>query len=372
MTESDQQETRGKGVRVREVVAGLPTYIAGKPALPNAYKVSSNENPFPPLPSVVQRIAEAAADINRYPDPACTALRGTLSTFLGVDPSSLALSTGSVSMLQHLVSTVAGEGDEVMYAWRSFEAYPIIVGVAGATAVQVPLTEDLRHDLVAMADAVTERTRLIIVCSPNNPTGTTTTSTEFEAFMRRVPEHVLVILDEAYVEFVADQQAVSGSQEFSRYPNLVVLRTFSKAYGLAGLRVGYAMLPPALAPQVAKAVTPFGVNSLAQAAAMASLEEPAKRELDQRVVELQFERARVEHALADQGWPVTPSQGNFVFLALGDKSQDFADHCNRGGLVVRAYGADGVRITIDTPAANDRAISLCREWRAFSKAARII
>ncbi|HWU27967.1 MAG TPA: aminotransferase class I/II-fold pyridoxal phosphate-dependent enzyme, partial [Microbacterium sp.] len=231
--------------RIRPEIAALPPYRQGKQAGANAFKLSSNENPFEPLPSVLEALTHTTP-INRYPDATAGALRARLGEKFGVDADAVHVASGSVSILHQLVLGTSSVGDEVIYAWRSFEAYPSLPLVAGATGIQVPLAPGARHDLDAMADAVTDRTRVIIVCTPNNPTGPIVTSAEFAAFVERVPQDVLIVLDEAYAEFVTAPDAVDGLAErvFEKHPNVVVLRTFSKAFGLAGLRVGYAIGHP--------------------------------------------------------------------------------------------------------------------------------
>ena len=227
-------------VRLRPEIVALPAYKQGKPASDDAFKLSSNENPFEPLPSVIAAVAAHTA-FNRYPDATALALRERLAARFGLTPDEVHIGSGSVAILAQLILAAAGAGDEVVYSWRSFEAYPTLVAVAGATSVQVPNRADHGHDLPAMAAAITDNTRVVIVCSPNNPTGNIVTADEFEAFMASVPSDLLVILDEAYIEFTTDAAATNGPALLARYPNLVVLRTFSKAYGLAGLRVGYAL-----------------------------------------------------------------------------------------------------------------------------------
>ena len=231
--------------QVRRAVRDLPAYVPGRPPAPRAgvttYKLSSNENPNDPLPGVLEAAVEAAGRMNRYPDMGCTALYAALADRLGVPTTHLAAGTGSVAVLYHLLQAFCEPGDEVVYAWRSFEAYPIAVAVPGAVAVPVPLTPDARHDLDAMAAAITDRTRVVIVCSPNNPTGPAVRRAELEAFLDRVPAHVVVVLDEAYREFVRDEDPFDGVEVYASRSNVVAMRTFAKAYGLAGFRVGYAV-----------------------------------------------------------------------------------------------------------------------------------
>ncbi|MEW1548174.1 histidinol-phosphate transaminase [Streptomyces tsukubensis] len=341
--------------KLRVELDGIPTYKPGRPAAaaggPVAYKLSSNENPYPPLPGVLETAVAAAHNFNRYPDMACTELMAELADRYGVPVSHLATGTGSVGVAQQLLQATSGPGDEVIYAWRSFEAYPIITRVSGATAVQVPLTSGDVHDLDAMAAAITERTRLIFVCNPNNPTGTVVRRAELERFLDRVPSDVLVVLDEAYREFIRDADVPDGVEIYRDRPNVAVLRTFSKAYGLAGLRVGFAIAHEPVAAALRKTAVPFGVTQLAQDAAVASLR--AEDELLGRVGMLVGERDRVHGALVGQGWTVPETQANFVWLRLGELTEEFAAVCEKEGVVVRPFPREGVRITIGEPEAND-------------------
>ncbi|RIQ31171.1 histidinol-phosphate transaminase [Jiangella rhizosphaerae] len=357
----------GSQVRIRKALDGLPSYKPGRPAAPvagaeQAFKISSNENPYPPLPGVLEAVTATAGSMNRYPDMFATGLVAALADRFDVPPEHVATGTGSVGVLQQIVQATAAEGDEVVYAWRSFEAYPIVVGISGASAVQVPLAPGARHDLPAMADAITDRTRLVLVCTPNNPTGTVVWRDELEAFLRRVPEDVLVVVDEAYREFVRDPEAADGLDFYRRHRNVCVLRTFSKAYGLAGLRVGFAIAHDEVADALRKTAVPFGVSGIAQRAAVESLAREA--ELLERVEALVGERARVHDALAAQGWEIPHTEANFVWLALGEQTLDFARFCEDAGLVVRPFAGEGCRVTIAEPEANDRLIRLAGEWRA--------
>lgn len=350
--------------RLRAELEGIPTYKPGKPAAaggPVAYKLSSNENPYPPLPGVMESALAAAGSFNRYPDMACTALMGELAERFGVPVSHLATGTGSVGVAQQLLQATAGPGDEVIYAWRSFEAYPIITQVSGATSVRVPLTSGEVHDLDAMAAAITDRTRLIFVCNPNNPTGTVVRRAELERFLDRVPRDVLVVLDEAYREFIRDPEVPDGIEVYRDRPNVCVLRTFSKAYGLAGLRVGFAVGHEPVAAALRKTAVPFGVSQLAQDAAVASLR--AESELMDRVDALVGERTRVADALRDQGWTVPQTQANFVWLRLGDRTADFAAACERAGVVVRPFVGEGARVTVGETKANDIFLQAAEAFR---------
>ncbi len=335
----------------RDGIEKLPTYIQGK-AIPNAVKLSSNENPYPPLESVREVVRRELDTFNLYPDMGAAALVARIAEHLGVRPQEVALGAGSVEVLGQLIHASAGAGDEVIFAWRSFEAYPILTQVAGATPVPVPLTADERHDFAAMATAVTPRTRLILVCSPNNPTGATVYAEELEAFLAAVPKHVLVVFDEAYVHFNTAEGRAEGLDFFRRHENVAVLHTFSKAYGLAGLRVGYAIAREEVATNLRRVSVPFGVSNVAQTAAIASLD--AEAELQQRIDVIVAERARVEAALRAAGWRVLDSLGNFVWLRTGERTPEIDAALQGHGIVARAYGSEGLRVTIGTPEMNDR------------------
>jgi len=329
-------------VRLRPEIVSLPAYKQGRSASPEAFKLSSNENPFPPHPAVLAAINDL--DINRYPDATALVVRERLAERHGVTPDEIIVGAGSVALLAQLISAAATVGDEVVFAWRSFEAYPGLVTVAGATSVRVPLTDDARHDLTAMAAAVTDRTRAVIVCTPNNPTGTVVTAREFAAFMAAVPSDLLVILDEAYAEFVDDSEAVDGDQLVRRYPNLVILRTFSKAYGLAGLRIGYAIGPVAVLDAARSTAIPLSVTEAAQRAVLAAMQvEP---ELIARVRELARRRDEVQAALRAQGWALPVSQGNFVWLPTGPATAAAGEAFAAAGIVARAFAAEGIRVSI--------------------------
>lgn len=329
-------------VILRPEILAVSPYRQGKPAPADSFKLSSNENPFEPLPAVLEAIARPA--INRYPDATAAALGARLAAKFGVDASEVHVGAGSVSILSQLVLAAAGPGDEVVYSWRSFEAYPGLVTVAGATSVMVPNTPEHGHDLAAMAAAVTDRTRVVIVCSPNNPTGTVVSQAEFESFMDAVPPTVLVLLDEAYAEFVTGPDAVNGERLLGRYPNLVVLRTFSKAYGLAGLRVGYAIGPKYVLDAARATTIPLSVTEQAQSAAIASLDHEG--ELLERVAVLVDRRERAWRAVADAGLAVPRSHANFLWLASGGQTDGVNEVLLRHGLVARMLGADGIRVSI--------------------------
>ncbi|WP_227978850.1 histidinol-phosphate transaminase [Nocardia spumae] len=339
--------------RIRPDLESIPAYAPGR-SNPGAVKLASNESTAGPLPSVAKAIAEAAELINRYPDNSSGELRAALADFHGVEVANIAIGCGSVALCQELVQiTCTSPADEVMFAWRSFEAYPILTQVGNATAVPVPLNDEYAHDLDAMAAAVTDRTKLIFVCNPNNPTGTAYGRRDLVRFLDAIPEHVLVVLDEAYYEYLrlpADDRA-DGVELGRDRPNVVALRTFSKAYGLAGLRVGYAVGHPDPITALLKVHVPFSVNRLAQAAAVACLQ--ARGELLDRTDHVVAERDRMREALLAAGYRVPPTQANFVWLPLGADSADFGAASAEAGVLVRPYGTDGVRITAGDPHEND-------------------
>lgn len=344
-------------IRVRPEIAALPPYKQGRQAGGDAFKLSSNENPFDPLPGVVEAIRSATA-VNRYPDASAARLRERLAARYGVATDTVHVAAGSVSILAQLVLATSGPGDEVVYAWRSFEAYPWLAVVAGATAVEVPLAEGARHNLPAMAAAINDRTRAVIVCSPNNPTGPIVTQAEFDAFLPQVPADVLVVLDEAYAEFVTDPEAVDGTRVLSSrsHPNVVVLRTFSKAFGLAGLRVGYGIGHPRILDAARSTSIPLSVTAQAEEAALASLD--AEAELLERVRTIAARRDRLAGELRETGWRVPEAQGNFVWLPAGDESLAIAQAFDDAGLIVRPFAGDGIRISVGEEASLERVVQV--------------
>lgn len=345
-------------ISVRSAIAGLPGYRAGKPAPTSSsgvsYKLSSNENPYPPLPGVLNAVRTASERMNRYPDAGNTELTAAVAAKLGVTESEIAFGTGSVSVLYQLLQAVAAEGDEVIYAWRSFEAYPIAVGVSGARSVTVPLGPGMVHDLNAIRAAITPATRAILVCTPNNPTGPVIDHDQLAEFLDAVPDHIMVVIDEAYLEFATDPQRTRGLELRRRHPHVVLLRTFSKAYGLAGFRVGYCVAHPDVAGAVRASAPPFSLSVPAQAAALASLEaEPA---LLERVTALTSEREAMVNTLRDLGFDIPDSHGNFVWIPAGPQTPAYADAFAQAGLMTRAFpdggDFDGVRVTVGEPDAN--------------------
>jgi histidinol-phosphate aminotransferase len=342
---------------VRPAIASLPSYKAGKSAPPGAgggsYKLSSNENPYPPLPGVLAAVELACQQMNRYPDMGNTAITEAVAGRFGLGTDRVAFGTGSVAVLYHLLQAVCDPGDEVIFAWRSFEAYPIAVQVTGAIPIPVALAPGARHDLDAIRARISPATKAILICTPNNPTGPTVRHDDLVAFIDSVPDHILILVDEAYVEFVTDKHAVRGPDLLDR-ANVVVLRTFSKAYGLAGFRVGFCLGEPGLITAARSAALPFGVSVPAQAAVIASL--AAEKALLERVDLIVTARAAMVAELRALEFDVPEAQGNFVWLPAGPSTLEYAETFATGGVMVRPYAAgdpgDGVRITVGEPAAN--------------------
>ncbi len=354
--------------RLRPVLESLGAYRPGRRPAPgqDVSRLASNETPFPLHPHVQEAIAAAVVDANRYPDPAALRLTEAVAAKHGLDVAQVALGCGSVQLVQELVEIACDAGEEVVYGWRSFEAYPTLTTIAGATSVPVPL-RDLHLDLEAMADAVTDRTRLVLLCSPNNPTGPALPAEQVKTFLAQVPGNVVVALDEAYAEFVDDPLAVDGTTLLDEHPNLVVLRTFSKAYGLAGLRVGYALsASTATAAALRQVHLPFAVSVPAQAAALAALE--VEDDLMERVRQVAALREPLRQGLRDLGFDVPPTQANFVWLPTGADSdrvsQVFEDH----DVLVRCFSGEGIRVTVATERDNERVLAAASV--ALSSAAR--
>ena len=346
--------------RFRPVLDQFAPYKPGRRvvnARGQSFKLASNESPFGPLPSVIDVIAAEARAVNRYPDNAAQALTEAIAARFGVPAAHVAVGCGSVGVTQQLLEACGEPGAEVLYAWRSFEAYPTLTALAAAEAVQVPLRAETHH-LAAMADAITPRTRLIFVCNPNNPTDTVVYADELAAFLDRAPADCLVVLDEAYREYVRDEAVPDGVDLYRDRPNLAVLRTFSKAYGLAGLRTGFMIAQEPVAAAARMTMLPFTVNRIAQAAAIASL--AAEDELLERVELTVKERIRVREALLADGWAVPPTEANFVWLRLGERTAEFAAACEAEGIAIRPFVPEGARVTVGDREANDAFLALAR------------
>jgi histidinol-phosphate aminotransferase len=320
-------------------------------------KLASNETPYPPHPQVLEAVEAELRTLNRYPDPEKTRLRKRISERTGVPADRIAVGNGSVELLLAAAEAMLEPGAEIVYAWPSFSMYPQMAAMSGATAVTVPLNDAGEHDLEAMTAEVTAATRLVLVCNPNNPSATALPPAAIDAWVAELPRHVAVVLDEAYVEYSALQDPDDSLDLLERHPNLVLLRTFSKVYGLCGLRAGYALGPESFRLAVDRVRQPFSVNALAQAAAAEALSH--QDEVERRVEQNVIERVHVESELADRGLATTESQANFSWVSLGDRDEDeVVDGLARQGVIVRAGGALGergwLRVTYGTRPENDR------------------
>jgi histidinol-phosphate aminotransferase len=353
-------------VSARPAVSAMPAYKPGRnPAdlareigVERAVKLASNEVAFPPLPAVLQAIAATAGETNRYPDNGAVVLTAALADRYGVEPAQVATGCGAVTVCQQLAQAYNDPGTSIAFAWRSFEMYPLLAQVAGARSTQVPLVPGTpggaadTHDLEALAAAVDDTTRLVFVCNPNNPTGTAVRRAELERFLEAVPADTLIVLDEAYREFVTDPDVPDGVELMRGRPNVAVLRTFSKAWGLAGLRVGYLLAEdPAVADAVRRTHVPFGVSTLAQAAAVAAL--ASEDEVRRRCAAVVEERARLTAALGGRGLPVADSQANFVWLPLGERTAEVAAGLEGRAVITRPFAGEGLRVTVGTPEEDD-------------------
>lgn len=341
-------------MRLRPEIAAVPPYQQGRPAPQGGFKLSSNENPFPPLHAVVEAVQREAERVNRYPRPGAPDLKAALAEELGVDTDRVLIGDGSATLIQQLIHAVAGPGDEVIYAWRSFDAYPLFVRTGGATPIEVPVDAEHKHDLDAMAAAITDRTRAVIVCSPNNPTGTIVGKEELDAFIARVPADVLIMLDEAYIEFVREPTA-AGIELQWQHDNLVVLRTFSKAHGLAGLRVGYAVGDPHILRAADLTGVPLSQTALASSAAIAAMEHVG--ETFARIDVLADQRDALWQRLVDAGVPVPKPHANFFWIPSQPGQEDQVHDILDANRIVAKVFSDGSRISVGEPEADEHILA---------------
>ncbi len=310
------------------------------------HKLSSNENPHGPFPTAIAGMRAVLPHLNRYPDGAARALKRALAERLSVDSSNLIVGNGSNELLVLIAQAVLGEGDEMLFAWPSFVVYPMAAQLTGATAVKVPLTDRHHHDLSAMREAITEKTKLVFLCNPNNPTGTIYERDEFDEFLSDIPDHVLVVLDEAYREFVTSAEFPDGLDYFDAGRPLVVLRTFSKIYSLAGARVGYGVAPEPLVAAVDKIRAPFNVSSIAQVGAYYSLSDDA--ELERRQRENREQKELLYSAFDRLGISYVPSEANFIYM-LTEKPEAVFQALLSEGVIVRDFGGvPALRVGIGT------------------------
>jgi histidinol-phosphate aminotransferase len=362
-------------VTFAEKLARMPGYQAGVPtgqapeaiAASEIAQLASNESPFPPHPKVVEAIQRAAAAMNRYPDPGATLLRRRLAERYETEPGRIAVGNGSCEILLAAAEALCEPGAEILYAWPSFSMYPHLAALTGAREIRVPLAEGDVHDLDAMAAEVTAATQLLLICNPNNPTSTHLPASAIAAFCERIPAHVTIALDEAYIEFQTNDDPDATVYLLESFPNLVVIRTFSKCYGLAGLRVGYAIGSPKFRAAVDAVRQPFSVNALAQAAAAEAIlhQDDVSRRVESTIVE----RVRVEEGLRKLDLATADSQANFSWVDLGEaeEAEIVAGLADRA-IAVRPgtpLGAPGhIRVTYGTAAENDRFLAALGELLA--------
>ncbi len=350
----------------RPVIDGLPSYRPGKGAaqaekehgIADAIKLASNENPLAPVEAVQRAIVEASTSVNRYADHRATELRETLAYWLNTDHDEVTVGCGSVGILQQLLLSYVDPGDEVVFPWRSFETYPIFTNLMGGTAVTTRLVNHT-FDLDAVVGAVTPNTKLVLLATPNNPTGTTVSTAQLDEMLGHIPDETIVVLDEAYREYVDPANGDPVVDLLPKYRNVVVLRTFSKAYGLAALRLGYAVADPEVISSLDKTLVPFAVNGVAQAAAIAAI--GAIDEIRARVAVTLAERARVVGVLSTVGWRLPDAQANFVYLPLGDRTDQICIDLEKRGVVTRPFTGEGLRVTIGTAQENDRFLTTLGE-----------
>ncbi|MEV7086865.1 aminotransferase class I/II-fold pyridoxal phosphate-dependent enzyme [Streptomyces sp. NPDC093085] len=329
------------------------------PDAPDILDLSNNELMLPPLPAVAESLHRSGLRVNLYPDPAARFLKANLARHFGAEPAETVVGPGSGGVLQQLLLVLAGRGDEVLYAWPGFDAYPLLVAVTGATGVPVPLTATGEHDLPELLGRVTSRTRAVILCSPHNPTGRRIPRDTLREFLAALPPRVAAIVDQAYMEF-DEEEDPHDLGLIREYPNVVLLRTFSKAYGLAGLRVGYAFASAEIALRARKTVIPFSVTHSGEQAAVTSLAQG--EELARRLAHVRRLRADLHADLGAQGLTPIPSSANFVWLPLGGESDRFAEAALRAGVLVRSYSGDGVRISVGTEEAHRRVLIAAKEF----------
>jgi histidinol-phosphate aminotransferase len=344
--------------RLRPAMGALPSYVPGRKH-PGAVILASNESPYGLLPSVKDLITTVTDGASRYPDMSSARLVDALATYHDVEPDRIAVGAGSVEVVGQIAAAAVDAGDEVIFGWRAFEAYPIVTAVVGGRAVPVPLRE-ATHDIEAMLAAVTDRTRLVLICNPNNPTGTAVGRAALTALVDGVPSDVVVVIDEAYLQYADPSVVPDAFALFGDRPNVVITRTFSKAYALAGLRVGYCIAAPEVAGAARKTQTPFSVSTLAQECAIAALGDDV--EVARRAALTVAERTRVSHRLHALGYDVPASQANFVWVALGDAATDLAEFTAAAGVLVRPFPGEGVRVTIGLPEENDRFLALAAKF----------
>jgi len=352
-------------------ILNLSPYVPGKPTeelerelgITSSIKLASNENNLGPSPKAVEALLASVSNINRYPDGACFALRGRLAVKHDVAPEQLIFGSGADEILELLVKTFVGPGDEVVMGWPSFAMYPIVVTGMGGVPIKIPLRDDFGHDLIKMSDAVCDRTKIVFVCNPNNPTGTSIGAGEFDAFVKDLPESVILAVDEAYYEFVRRDDFPQTLELLERRPGTLVLRTFSKIYGLAGLRIGYGIGDSETVSYLERARHPFNVNGLAEAAALGALDDDdhVRRTRESNAAGIEYLTAE----LGALGLDVYPSDANFILVRAGADAYEKLLH---DGVIVRPLQAFGlnehVRISVGSAEENERVVKALKKFRA--------
>ena len=351
---------------LRRGLEGLIPYEPGRPisvvekelGIEEAIKLASNESPYRPFPQVIEAMQQAVFEVNRYPDGGCTFLREKLADRLGVTPSMIMVGSGSNELLRLLANALLNPEDEAVMANPSFIVYPTVVKLMNATPVEVSL-KDYRHDLDAMADAINERTKMVFICNPNNPTGTMMTRGEVEAFLVKIPTDIVVVLDEAYFELVRDNDYPNGMDYIAGERPVVVFRTFSKVYGLAGCRIGYGIAPEFIIQAINKVREPFNVNTIAQVGAFVSLDCTAEIEERSQINDEGLRYFYKEFARLSLDY--VPSHANFVLLDVGVDGRALSNELMKRGVIVRSGDIFGypqhIRVSVGTPGENARFIS---------------
>jgi histidinol-phosphate aminotransferase len=354
-------------LKVPEYIKSIKPYVPGKPVeelerelgITGSIKLASNESPLGPSPLALKALREGIDGLNRYPDGSCYYLSNLLSEKLGVKPDAILFGNGSNELIELAARTFMSPGDEAIMAHPSFVVYPTITQASGCRSIVVPLKEN-RHDLEAMADKITDRTKIIFIANPNNPTGTINTEPEMNSFMKRVPDNVLVIIDEAYFEYVTSSEYADSMEYLDEDRPLLVLRTFSKIYGLAGLRIGYGISDPSIIEEMNKVRQPFNVNSLAQRAAIAALEDIEHIKEAKRLNE--EGKKYLYSEFASLGIEYIPTEANFIFIILkDDTAPQLYNNLLKEGVIIRPMGERALRVTIGLPDENKRLVEALKK-----------
>jgi len=361
-------------IKAPEHITSIKPYVPGKPVeelerelgISSSVKLASNENPAGPSPLAIKALRKGISDLNRYPDGECYYLRAALAARLGINGKELIFGNGSNEIIELAVRTFMAQGDEAVMAHPSFVGYSMIVQAVGGKNIIVPL-KDAKHDLDAMAEAITGRTRIIFIANPNNPTGTINTAVEMDAFIKRVPDNVLVVIDEAYYEYVSSPEYADSMKYFRQESNILILRTFSKIYGLSGLRIGYGISKTGMITEMNKVRQPFNVNSLAQRAALAALDDRKHLERSKGINERG--KKYIYKGLKSLKISFVPTEANFVFMTFeSDIVAELCDELLKKGVIIRPMGPRAIRVTIGLAAENKRFLEALKSvWEARGK-----